>query len=111
MSMLLLLLLLSPDRNINLLSNTLVPNNVASTNKTQLTTKSEVSQSTAISDRPKAKAKNSRKNHQQQQQQQQAVSDCYKAFFAQMIPNSFPFSPVAAAKNCKSHYRYEERAR
>lgn len=40
---------------------------------TQLATKSEVSQATAISDRPKVKAKNTRKIQQQQQQQQQQI--------------------------------------
>jgi len=44
----------------------------ATTNKTtHITAKSEVSQSTAISDRPKAKPKISRKSQQAQQQQQQ----------------------------------------
>jgi hypothetical protein len=38
---------------------------------TQITAKSEVSQTTAISDRPKVKAKNTRKLQQQQQQLQQ----------------------------------------
>lgn len=45
--------------------------------KSQITAKSEVSQSTAISDRPKAIPKNSRKHQQaqlQQQQQQQVLS-------------------------------------
>lgn len=44
--------------------------------KSQITAKSEVSQSTAISDRPKAIPKNSRKHQQAQlqQQQQQAQS-------------------------------------
>ena len=42
---------------------------------TQITAKSEVSQATAISDRPKAKAKNSRK-HQQNQSGSMVILRC-----------------------------------
>lgn len=52
-----------------MVSNIQVQNNqMTNYNKTTpITAKSEVSQSTAISDRPKAKAKNSRKHQQPQQ--------------------------------------------
>jgi hypothetical protein len=61
-----------PGKNINLTSNNQLQNTSTTINKpTQLATKSEVSQATAISDRPKVKAKNSRKSQQQQQQQNQ----------------------------------------
>lgn len=45
---------------------------VVPTGRSQITAKSEVSQATAISDRPKAKPKISRKHQQQQQQQAQS---------------------------------------
>ena len=61
-------------KNINLTSNNQLQNTSTTTisKPTQLATKSEVSQATAISDRPKVKAKNSRKSQQQQNQQSQS---------------------------------------
>lgn len=53
------------------MSNQTQTNPIQSSNKTtHITAKSEVSQLTAISDRPKAKPKNSRKLQQQQKQSQ-----------------------------------------
>jgi hypothetical protein len=55
-------------------SNQTQTNQILSTNKTtHITAKSEVSQATAISDRPKAKPKNSRKLQQKQVQSEVSV--------------------------------------
>lgn len=48
-------------------------NQTLSTKTTHITAKSEVSQATAISDRPKAKPKNSRKLQQQKPAQSETV--------------------------------------
>lgn len=57
------------------MSNQTQTNQIQSTNKTtHITAKSEVSQETAIQDRPKAKPKNSRKLQQQQQAQQKQAT-------------------------------------
>lgn len=55
---------------------------------THITAKSEVSQSTAISDRPKAKPKNSRKLQQAQQQQQQNQSQVGRQFSGEILISS-----------------------